>query len=86
MLRLRVVLANGEILDVRRGEPVDFEVPALPVPATTKHTAGYPLRPGMDWVDLFVGSEGTLGVVVEAGGATVARARRTAGGRRLLSG
>jgi FAD/FMN-containing dehydrogenase len=66
VLRLRVVLADGRVMDVRRGEPVDFEVPALPVPHTTKHTAGYPLRPGMDWVDLFVGSEGTLGAVVEA--------------------
>jgi FAD/FMN-containing dehydrogenase len=64
--RLRVVLANGEIKDVRRGQAVDFDVPALPVPHTTKHTAGYPLRPGMDWVDLFVGSEGTLGVIAEA--------------------
>ena len=32
----------------------------------TKYTAGYPLRPGMDWIDLFCGSEGTLGVVMEA--------------------
>jgi FAD/FMN-containing dehydrogenase len=60
------VLADGRILDVKRGDAVDFEVPALPLPQTTKHTAGYPLRPGMDWVDLFIGSEGTLGVIVEA--------------------
>jgi FAD/FMN-containing dehydrogenase len=66
VLRLRVVLASGEIVDVRRGQAVDFDVPPLPVPQTTKHTAGYPLRPGMDWVDLFVGSEGTLGTIAEA--------------------
>jgi FAD/FMN-containing dehydrogenase len=64
--RLRVVLADGSVRDVRRGEPIDFDVPAIPLPATTKNTAGYALTPGMDWVDLFVGSEGTLGVLVEA--------------------
>jgi FAD/FMN-containing dehydrogenase len=41
-------------------------VPALPLPDTTKNTAGYQLAPGMDWIDLFTGSEGTLGIVVEA--------------------
>jgi len=66
VLRLRVVLADGRVLDLPRGEPVDFEVPAIPAPATTKQTAGYHLRPGMDWVDLFIGSEGTLGVITHA--------------------
>jgi FAD/FMN-containing dehydrogenase len=64
--RLRVALMDGRILDVRRGDQVDFEVSELPAPRTTKHTAGYFLRPGMDWVDLFIGSEGTLGIVLEA--------------------
>jgi FAD/FMN-containing dehydrogenase len=41
-------------------------VPELPLPNTTKNTAGYPLAPGMDWIDLFAGSEGTLGIVTEA--------------------
>ena len=61
VLRLRVVLMNGRVLDVRRGDAVDFPVPAIPIPQTTKHTGGYRLSPGMDWIDLFVGSEGTSG-------------------------
>ena len=64
--RLRVVLMDGSIKDVRRGEAIDFDVPEIPQPATKKHSAGYQLNPGMDWVDLFTGNEGTLGVVIEA--------------------
>jgi FAD/FMN-containing dehydrogenase len=64
--RLRVVLADGRILDVGRGDAVDFDPGVIPLPQVTKNTAGYLLHTGMDWIDLFAGSEGTLGVVTEA--------------------
>ena len=66
ILGLRVALMDGRVLDVKRGDKVDFDVPEIPLPNTTKNTAGYLLTPGMDWIDLFAGSEGTLGIVIEA--------------------
>jgi FAD/FMN-containing dehydrogenase len=57
---------EGSVLEVKRGDKVDFNVSEIPLPNTTKNTAGYLLRPGMDWIDLFAGSEGTLGIVVDA--------------------
>jgi FAD/FMN-containing dehydrogenase len=66
VLGVRVVLADGSIHEYKRGDKVDFPYDPLPVPETTKHTAGYYLRPDLDWVDLFVGSEGTLGIIAEA--------------------
>lgn len=66
VLGIRVALMDGRVAEYRRGDKVDFDVPAIPLPRTTKCTAGYRLEPGMDWIDLFCGSEGTLGVVLEA--------------------
>ena len=65
-LALRVVLADGSVHDWKRGQHVDFSYQPLPVPGSTKHTAGYYLRPNLEWVDLFIGSEGTLGIITEA--------------------
>ncbi len=79
---LTVVLASGEVLDLARGEVVAhpegyFEieqasgvtrvpVPSYRMPDVPKCSAGYFAAPGMDLVDLFVGAEGTLGIITSA--------------------
>lgn len=74
---LKVVLASGEVLDFKRGEiradpeghmsigSIDIQLPKLRMPATRKNATGYFVAPGMDAIDLFIGSEGTLGVICE---------------------
>jgi D-lactate dehydrogenase (cytochrome) len=65
--RLKVVLASGAILDLRRGEGNSLKIP-LPTyrpPTTRKNASGYFVAPNMDAMDLFIGSEGTLGVICE---------------------
>lgn len=77
---LVVVLACGHVLEIDRGEcisgaggfslvcphgvrhvrPGTYRMPAVP-----KCSAGYFAAPGMDLVDLFIGAEGTLGVIVD---------------------
>jgi D-lactate dehydrogenase (cytochrome) len=79
---LDVVLASGELVHLRRNQVhasadgtltlplVDggtrtFHVPFRKGPPT-KNSAGYFLEPGFDAVDLFIGQEGTLGVITQA--------------------
>ena len=71
---LHVVLADGEEVAIRRGEIQaqdgglsiagrQVPVPRYTLPRVAKVSAGYYSDPTMDAVDLFVGSEGTLGII-----------------------
>jgi D-lactate dehydrogenase (cytochrome) len=80
VLRIRVVLSNGDILDIHRGDikakdskfvivhsngkEVEVTVPSYKMP-NTKNAAGLYTKSDMDLIDLFVGSEGILGVITE---------------------
>ena len=79
--RLKIALATGDVIDLRRGELhavagrieiplasgriIEAQLPTYQMPQTRKHASGYYVSPEMDLIDLFIGSEGTLGVITE---------------------
>ncbi len=73
--KLRIIMADGTLCELTRGEQVasgrHFSLPfaegQLPSYATpnTKNAAGYYVQDDMDLIDLFIGAEGTLGVISE---------------------
>jgi len=80
ILELEIVLPNGELLKLKRndifakdflltlktkvGKTIKLELPDYKMPST-KNAAGYFCKKNMDAVDLFIGSEGTLGIVTK---------------------
>jgi len=66
--RFEVTLSSGQV--------VSIPVPTYRMPQVAKLSAGYYARPGMDLIDLFIGSEGTLGIFVEAALRVIPRPRR----------
>lgn len=77
---VRVVLFNGQTLAIHRGESFaqgrslkltteqgkvfDIPLPTFKMPKT-KNASGYFIDDNMDAIDLFIGSDGTLGVITE---------------------
>jgi D-lactate dehydrogenase (cytochrome) len=53
-------------LPLPSGGAIAAELPSYRMPQVRKHASGYYVAPGMDLIDLFIGSEGTLGVIVAA--------------------
>ena len=57
---------NGRFsIPLARGRSIEAQLPTYHMPQTRKHAAGYFVAPEMDALDLFIGSEGTLGVITE---------------------
>lgn len=80
---LKIILATGDTLDLKRGEifadeknklnlktdsgrSITLALPTYKMP-DIKHQAGFFYQPKMDAIDLFIGSEGALGVIYEIG-------------------
>jgi len=77
---MTIVLADGDTLCLKRGQQqarglnfslqtergrmIEGDLPSFQMP-DVKNAAGYWIKPDMDLLDLFIGSEGTLGIIAD---------------------
>jgi D-lactate dehydrogenase (cytochrome) len=80
VIGMRVILPSGETITIERGKifasgytfsfltnqgkNYEFTIPKFEMPRT-KNASGYYCKENMDLIDLFIGSEGTLGIISE---------------------
>lgn len=80
VLEFEIILPDGDFLTLKRsenkavnnylkiksnsGKLYEITLPEIKMPGT-KNAAGYFIKPNMDAIDLFIGSEGTLGVITK---------------------
>ncbi|MGV7221296.1 MAG: FAD-binding oxidoreductase [Nitrospinales bacterium] len=71
-----IILVDGRSARVNRGQKIsdslilddgsEINFPSIQyISPGIKNASGYYIKPDMDWIDLFIGAEGTLGIIVE---------------------